>query len=138
MPDKSYPDQRFKFSSDTYETYKSLLDIAVAQAEQNISNIHELIIHQRTADNDQDMFKKHMLELEELYKSGDHNVLSIGNDVIFFEPVNPFDSKYTTFTLSGLNADVKYSSSFIFLPHKVIDKFSFSKPAVKFRVSCFL
>ena len=108
MPDKSYPDQRFKFSSDTYETYKSLLDIAVAQAEQNISNIHELIIHQRTADNDQDMFKKHMLELEELYKSGDHNVLSIGNDVIFFEPVNPFDSKYTTFTLSGLNADVKY------------------------------
>ena len=108
MPDRTEQTFKYKFNSDTYHTYKKLLDLAVSQAEQNIQDIHELIVHERTADNDQDMFKKHMLELEELYKSGDHNVLSIGNDVIYFESSNPFDPEYTRFTLSGLNADVKY------------------------------
>ena len=108
MPDRTEQNFKFKFDSDTYHTYKKLLDLAVSQAEQHIQDIDELIVHERTADNDQDMFKKHMLELEELYKSGDHNVLSIGNDVIYFESTNPFDPAYSRFTLSGLNADVKY------------------------------
>ena len=108
MPDRTEQNFKFKFDSDTYHTYKKLLDLAVTQAEQHIQDTDELIVHERTADNDQDMFKKHMLELEELYKSGDHNVLSIGNDVIYFESTNPFDPAYSRFTLSGLNADVKY------------------------------
>lgn len=96
------------FIDEMYSFYEQMLDIAVSQAEKNIKNIDEIIVHRFEAKHEQEMFQHHMEQLHSLYEQGDTNVLSVGNDVIFFEPTDVFIPDYSMFTMSGMNCDVKY------------------------------
>ena len=104
---KKYFNRQY-FDGDMYSFYEQLLDIAVSHAEKNIKNIDEIIVHRFEAKHEQEMFQHHMEQLHSLYEQGDNNVLSVGNDVIFFEPTDVFSPEYSMFTMSGMNCDVKY------------------------------
>lgn len=75
--------------TDLVNNYNEMEKVCVASAQAHIKDLDEIIVHRGEADNIRDVFRKHFVEIYDVWKQG-HNVLYCDLDVVFTKPVEYF------------------------------------------------
>jgi len=89
--------------------YAELERLLVESAHEYLLGDWELIVHRETVQNDQQLFKDHMIKIKELWHSEPCNIFYMDLDTVFIKPTNVFDDpRLTDFTMVNCNCGVRY------------------------------